>query len=87
MDRNRQRTAARMFRIGKNKPQTFYISSACYSDNTKQMLQELRECISMSSNKAVKESFWEPADLPSDIVRYSMNDVINGGNKNGSKEM
>lgn len=43
-------------------PKILYISSACYSDNTKQMLQELRERISMSSNKAVKESFWELAD-------------------------
>lgn len=43
---------------------TLYISSVCYSDKTNLMLQELRERISMSPNKAIKESFWELADSP-----------------------
>lgn len=41
---------------------TLYISTACYSDKTNLMLQELRERISISPNKTIKESFWELAD-------------------------
>lgn len=43
---------------------TLYISTACYSDRTNLMLKELRERISMSPNKAIKESFWQLNDDP-----------------------
>lgn len=51
-----------MFRMGKNKPQTLYISTACYSNNTRRMLEELHERIGITRANGVNESFWELAD-------------------------
>ena len=62
------------------KPQTFYISSACYSDNTKRMLEELHERIDRGREAAINslkcEWHIDSSGLQSDIVRYSMNDVL-----------
>lgn len=52
-------------------PKTLYISTSCFiSDNTKQILDELRERISMSPNKAIKESFWQLDDDPFGVVDW-----------------
>ena len=51
-------------------PNILHISSACYSDKTNLMLQELRDRINMSSNKAIKESFWELADDPLGVADW-----------------
>lgn len=67
---------------------TLYISSACYSDKTNLMLQELRESLDMSQNKAItEESFWQLADSPFEWINgfireqregelYSKNDCL-----------
>ena len=49
---------------------TLYISSACYGENTKRMLDELREQLCMSPNKAIKESFWQLADDPLGVADW-----------------
>lgn len=59
----RDKVYSEIFRtIGENKPQTFYISSACYSDNTKQMLDEL-----LATTKAIEAKEYL-LDTPNFIV-------------------
>lgn len=55
---------ARHKRTLRYKPETLYISTACYSDNTKQMLEELRERIGASKGNPYLTPNWELADDP-----------------------
>lgn len=58
-----------------NKPQVYYISSACYSDNTKQMLDELKEsfdkCYHAASQWEIIDNSIGVTDWIKDVVKYT----------------
>ena len=64
---------SRILRKNENKPQIFYVSSSNYSDNTRQMLDELKERIDKSSWAA---SRWDVIDDPIGINDWVRNTVV-----------